>query len=59
MLFFSGNIMFDSDFMQAVVACINPHLVFLEFMEAIGYDDSLLLEYLISSETDFLEYFAR
>lgn len=33
-----------------------PHLLFMEFMQSIDFDHSILLDLLISSETRFLEY---
>ena len=35
---------------------MNPHWLFTAFIESIGFDQSLLLDLLISSETRFLEY---
>ncbi|XP_048185418.1 protein Lines homolog 1 isoform X2 [Perognathus longimembris pacificus] len=37
----------------------NPHCVFLFFFRSIGFDCTVLLDFLISSETCFLEYFVR
>ncbi|XP_049761444.1 protein Lines homolog 1 isoform X1 [Elephas maximus indicus] len=37
----------------------NPHCVFLFFLKNIGFDSTVLLDFLISSETCFLEYFVR
>ncbi|XP_073917833.1 protein Lines homolog 1 isoform X1 [Castor canadensis] len=37
----------------------NPHCIFLFFLENIGFDSTVLLDFLISSETCFLEYFVR
>ncbi|XP_037365968.1 protein Lines homolog 1 [Talpa occidentalis] len=37
----------------------NPHCIFLFFLRNIGFDSSVLLDFLISSETCFLEYFVR
>lgn len=37
----------------------NPHCVFLFFLENTGFDPSVLLDFLISSETCFLEYLVR
>ncbi|KAM4826169.1 protein Lines homolog 1 [Thomomys bottae] len=37
----------------------NPHCVFLFFSRSIGFDCTVLLDFLISSETCFLEYFVR
>ena len=36
---------------------LNPHRFFLEFLSSVNYDHSLLLDYLISNETHFLQYF--
>ncbi|XP_004759892.1 protein Lines homolog 1 isoform X1 [Mustela putorius furo] len=37
----------------------NPHCIFLFLLKNIGFDSSVLLDFLISSETCFLEYFVR
>uniref|UniRef100_A0A8C3PQF9 Lines homolog 1 n=1 Tax=Calidris pygmaea TaxID=425635 RepID=A0A8C3PQF9_9CHAR len=37
----------------------NPHCIFLFFLEKIAFDSTVLLDFLISSETCFLEYFVR
>ncbi|XP_025775714.1 protein Lines homolog 1 isoform X2 [Puma concolor] len=37
----------------------NPHCVFLFLLKNIGFDASVLLDFLISSETCFLEYFVK
>ncbi|XP_051678894.2 protein Lines homolog 1 isoform X1 [Oryctolagus cuniculus] len=37
----------------------NPHCIFLFFLKNVGFDASVLLDFLISSETCFLEYFVR
>ncbi|NWT00090.1 LINES protein, partial [Mionectes macconnelli] len=37
----------------------NPHCIFLFFLEKIAFDASVLLDFLISSETCFLEYLVR
>ncbi|NWS12466.1 LINES protein, partial [Pachyramphus minor] len=37
----------------------NPHCIFLFFLEKIAFDSSVLLDFLISSETCFLEYLVR
>ncbi|XP_008067204.1 protein Lines homolog 1 [Carlito syrichta] len=37
----------------------NPHCIFLYFLKNIGFDSTVLLDFLISSETCFLEYFVR
>ncbi|XP_012382061.1 protein Lines homolog 1 isoform X2 [Dasypus novemcinctus] len=37
----------------------NPHCIFLFFLKNIGFDFTVLLDFLISSETCFLEYFVR
>ncbi|XP_056427771.1 protein Lines homolog 1 isoform X2 [Hyla sarda] len=38
---------------------INPHCVFLFLLKNVTFDASVLLDFLISSETCFLEYFVR
>ncbi|XP_009898199.2 protein Lines homolog 1 [Dryobates pubescens] len=37
----------------------NPHCIFLFFLEKIAFDSTVLLDFLISSETCFLEYVVR
>lgn len=37
----------------------NPHCIFLFFLKNVGFDPTVLLDFLISSETCFLEYFVR
>ncbi|XP_057578968.1 protein Lines homolog 1 [Hippopotamus amphibius kiboko] len=37
----------------------NPHCIFLFILKSIGFDSTVLLDFLISSETCFLEYFVR
>ncbi|XP_007529216.1 protein Lines homolog 1 [Erinaceus europaeus] len=37
----------------------NPHCIFLFFLRNIGFDSTVLLDFLISSETCFLEYFVK
>ncbi|XP_049469959.1 protein Lines homolog 1 isoform X1 [Panthera uncia] len=37
----------------------NPHCIFLFLLKNIGFDASVLLDFLISSETCFLEYFVK
>ncbi|XP_010715847.1 protein Lines homolog 1 [Meleagris gallopavo] len=37
----------------------NPHCIFLFFLEKISFDSTVLLDFLISSETCFLEYLVR
>ncbi|NXD61815.1 LINES protein, partial [Eolophus roseicapillus] len=37
----------------------NPHCIFLFFLEKIAFDSTILLDFLISSETCFLEYLVR
>lgn len=37
----------------------NPHCIFLYFLKNVGFDATVLLDFLISSETCFLEYFVR
>ncbi|XP_043845058.1 protein Lines homolog 1 [Dromiciops gliroides] len=38
---------------------LNPHCIFLFLLKNIGFDATVLLDFLISSETCFLEYFVR
>lgn len=40
------------------VGC-NPHCIFVLLLKNVAFDDSVLLDFLISSETCFLEYFVR
>uniref|UniRef100_A0AAQ4RFU8 Lines homolog 1 n=1 Tax=Gasterosteus aculeatus aculeatus TaxID=481459 RepID=A0AAQ4RFU8_GASAC len=45
---------------QAACACgSNPHCLFLLLLQTISFDHSILLDFLISTETCFLEYFVR
>ncbi|XP_075414026.1 protein Lines homolog 1 [Tenrec ecaudatus] len=37
----------------------NPHCIFLFFLKNVGFDSTFLLDFLISSETCFLEYFVQ
>lgn len=37
----------------------NPHCIFLFFLKNIAFDSTVLLDFLISSETCFLEYFVK
>lgn len=37
----------------------NPHCIFLFFLKSIAFDSTVLLDFLISSETCFLEYFVK
>lgn len=37
----------------------NPHCIFLHLLKNVGFDDTVLLDFLISSETCFLEYIVR
>ncbi|KFO91809.1 Protein Lines, partial [Buceros rhinoceros silvestris] len=37
----------------------NPHCIFLFFLEKVAFDSTVLLDFLISSETCFLEYLVR
>ncbi|NWX44883.1 LINES protein, partial [Steatornis caripensis] len=37
----------------------NPHCIFLFFLEKISFDSTVLLDFLISAETCFLEYLVR
>ncbi|XP_068131204.1 protein Lines homolog 1 [Hyperolius riggenbachi] len=38
---------------------INPHCIFLYLLSSVSFDSSVLLDFLISSETCFLEYLVR
>ncbi|KAM9832175.1 protein Lines homolog 1 [Neosynchiropus ocellatus] len=44
---------------DACVSGCNPHCHFLLLLHSISYDHSILLDFLISMETCFLEYFVR
>ncbi|XP_051004655.1 protein Lines homolog 1 [Acomys russatus] len=37
----------------------NPHCIFLFFLKTVAFDSTVLLDFLISSETCFLEYFVK
>ena len=43
---------------KSVFSNLNPHRFYLEFLRSIHYDHSLLLDFLISNETCFLQYFS-
>ncbi|XP_074480731.1 protein Lines homolog 1 isoform X2 [Sebastes fasciatus] len=50
------------DFALSEAACAsgcNPHCHFLLLLQSISFDHSILLDFLISTETCFLEYFVR
>lgn len=49
----------DTDMLTTILDSIHPQRMFLSFLDSIGYDDSVLLDFLISSETEFLSYFTR
>lgn len=51
----------DSDCLDVLKLCndINPHVVFLNFLQNTTWDHSLILDYIISSETIFLQYFLQ
>ncbi|XP_072166945.1 uncharacterized protein [Diadema setosum] len=38
---------------------LHPHAIFLSFLDHITHDHSILLDLVISTETEFLEYFVR
>jgi hypothetical protein len=44
---------------ESLLENLHPIRMFLEFAVTIGFDHSVLLDFLISSETDFLAYFTR
>lgn len=48
-----------SEVSGAILRHLNPHLLFIAFVESIDFDHSLLLDLLISSETRFLEYLVQ
>uniref|UniRef100_UPI00398F3ED3 protein Lines homolog 1 isoform X2 n=1 Tax=Pristiophorus japonicus TaxID=55135 RepID=UPI00398F3ED3 len=39
--------------------CFNPHCIFLLLLQSLAFDHSVLLDFLISAETCFLEYLVR
>ena len=45
------------DWVNQVQISLNPHGFFVEFLTSINCDHSLLLDFLISNETNFLPYF--
>ncbi|XP_034385453.1 protein Lines homolog 1 isoform X2 [Cyclopterus lumpus] len=50
----------DSAVLEAACASgCNPHCHFLLLLQSISFDHSILLDFLISTETCFLEYFVR
>ncbi|XP_048418840.2 protein Lines homolog 1 isoform X1 [Stegostoma tigrinum] len=44
---------------EACEHCFNPHCIFLLMLQSLAFDHSVLLDFLISSETCFLEYLVR
>jgi len=42
-----------------ILPSVHPHLIFHRFVRVLGYDHSVLLDFLISTETCFLEYFTN
>ncbi|XP_029000146.1 protein Lines homolog 1 isoform X2 [Betta splendens] len=50
----------ESDLLEAACASgFNPHCHFLFLLQSVSFDHSILLDFLISTETCFLEYFVR
>ncbi|KAM8894270.1 protein Lines homolog 1 isoform 3-T3 [Spinachia spinachia] len=50
----------DHSVLEEACACgSNPHCHFLLLLQTISFDHSILLDFLISTETCFLEYFVR
>ncbi|NWY01510.1 LINES protein, partial [Nothoprocta ornata] len=46
------------NFLAHEIGC-NPHCIFLFFLKSVAFDSTVLLDFLISSETCFLEYLVR
>ncbi|XP_043533584.1 protein Lines homolog 1 [Chiloscyllium plagiosum] len=44
---------------EACEHCFNPHCIFLLILQSLVFDHSVLLDFLISTETCFLEYLVR
>ncbi|GCC32523.1 hypothetical protein chiPu_0010984 [Chiloscyllium punctatum] len=44
---------------EACEHCFNPHCIFLLILQSLAFDHSVLLDFLISTETCFLEYLVR
>jgi hypothetical protein len=44
-------------FLSTFASVLHPHLLFTHFLASISYDYSVLLDFLISNETQFLPYF--
>lgn len=42
---------------KAALASCHPNLLLIHFLSAVGFDSSVLLDFLMSSETQFLSYF--
>lgn len=48
---------FNKEFLSYLNSLINPHIIFYYFLKKIHFDYSVLLDFLVSNETDFLLYF--
>lgn len=51
--------LYDDALVQSLMESFSSHILFLTFMNAVGYDEDLLLDWLTSSETEFLKYFLK
>ncbi|CAJ1048543.1 protein Lines homolog 1 [Xyrichtys novacula] len=49
----------SAELQAACVSGNNPHCIFLLLLQNVSFDHSILLDFLISTETCFLEYFVR
>eukprot|EP01124_Arcella_intermedia_P013192 TRINITY_DN1960_c0_g1_i1.p1 TRINITY_DN1960_c0_g1~~TRINITY_DN1960_c0_g1_i1.p1 ORF type:complete len:556 (+),score=151.48 TRINITY_DN1960_c0_g1_i1:47-1669(+) len=47
----------DTSFHSFFESTFSPHIIFDEFLSVVSYDHMVLLDFLISTETSFLEYF--
>lgn len=46
-----------SDQLEFLTKYCSPHAIFLRFLKSVNFDHSILLDFLISNETIFLEFF--
>ncbi|XP_069768238.1 protein Lines homolog 1 isoform X2 [Narcine bancroftii] len=44
---------------EACQQCFNPHCIFLQLLQSVAFDHCVLLDFLISTETCFLEYLVK
>lgn len=49
----------DTEEIQELLSLVDPHTQFIELLQFIGFDVSLLIDWLTSPETRFLQYFTH